>query len=102
MTVKEIIEKTKFGKSIDISGIIDYNISYLGSFEYYLEMYKKAFRKNAAFRYREIKALLDREAVVVEDTYCNYFKNYYYIITRRSIDGPFGKPLDEYHKIIFE
>ena len=101
MTVKEIIEKTEFEKSIDISGIRDYNISYLGSFEYYLEMYKKAFRKNAAYRYRQIKALLDREAVIIEDTYCN-LKNYYYIITRRSFEDPFGKPLDEYHKIIFE
>ena len=101
MTVKEIIEKTKFGKSIDISGIIDYNISYLGSFEYYLEMYKKAFRKNAAYRYRQIKALLDQEAVIIEDTYYK-LENYYYIITRRSFEGAFSKPLDEYHKIIFE
>ena len=101
MTVKEIIEKTKFGKSIDISGIIDYNISYLGSFEYYLEMYKKAFRKNAAYRYRKIKALLDQEAVIIEDTYYK-LENYYYIITRRSFEGAFSKPLDEYHKIIFE
>ena len=101
MTVKEIIEKTEFGKSTKISGIRDYNISYLGSFEYYLEMYKKAFRKNAAYRYRQIKALLDKEAVVVEDTYCN-FKNYYYIITRRSFEGPFGKPLKDHEKIILE
>ena len=41
MTVKEIIEKTEFGKSIKISGMRDYNISYLGSFEHYLEKYKK-------------------------------------------------------------
>ena len=101
MTVKEILEKTEFGKEY-IMAIRDYNITELRPVEHLLKSYKKAFRKNAAFRYREIKALLDREAVVVEDTYCNYFKNYYYIITRRSIDGPFGKPLDEYHKIIFE
>ena len=101
MTVKEIIEKTKFGKSIDISGIRDYNISYLGSFDYYLEMYKKAFRKNAAYRYRQIKALLDSEAVIVEDTYCS-FKNYYYITTRRSFEGPFSKPLKDHEKIILE
>ena len=101
MTVKEIIEKIEFGKSINISGIRDYNISYLGSFEYYLEMYKKAFRKNAAYRYRAIKALLDREAVIIEDTYCN-FKNYYYIITRRSFEGAFSKPLKNHEKIILE
>ena len=99
MTVKEIIEKTKFGKSSKISGIRDYNISYLGSFEYYLEMYKKAFRKNAAYRYRQIKALLDQEAVIIED---NYNIKIYYIITRRSFEGPFGKPLKDHEKIIFE
>ena len=101
MTVKEIIEKTKFAKSNEISGIRDYNINYLGSFEYYLEMYKKAFRKNAAYRYRQIKALLDQEAVVIEDTYCS-FKNYYYIITRRSFEGAFSKPLKDHEKIILE
>ena len=101
MTVKEIMEKTEFGKSIEIIGIRDYNISYLGSFEYYLEMYKKAFRKNAAYRYRQIKALLDQDAVVIEDTYCD-FKNYYYIITRRSFEGPFSKPLKDHEKIILE
>ena len=101
MTVKEIMEKTEFGKSIEIIGIRDYNISYLGSFEYYLEMYKKAFRKNAAYRYRQIKALLDSDAVVIEDTYCD-FKNYYYIITRRSFEGPFSKPLKDHEKIILE
>ena len=79
MTVKEIFEKTEFGKSIEVVGIRDYNISYLGSFEYYLEMYKKAARKNAAFKYRQIKALLDQEAVVIEDTYCDYYKKCYYI-----------------------
>ena len=101
MTVKEIIEKIEFGKSINISGIRDYNISYLGSFEYYLEMYKKAFRKNAAYRYRAIKALLDREAVIIEDTYCN-LKSYYYIITRRSFEGAFSKPLKDHEKIVVE
>ena len=48
MTVKEIYEKTKFGKEIKV-GIRDYNCTYFGSAEYYLEMYKKAFRKNAAY-----------------------------------------------------
>ena len=99
MTVKEIYEKTKFGKEIKVS-IRDYNCSYLGSAEYYLEMYKKAFRKNAAYKYREIKALLDREAVVVENNYCNF--KYYNIITRRSFEGPFSKPLKDYEKIILE
>ena len=100
MTVKEIYEKTKFGKEIKV-GIRDYNCTYFGSAEYYLEMYKKAFRKNARYLYREIKALLDREAVVIEDTYCN-LKNYYYIITRRSFEGPFSKPLKDHEKIIIE
>ena len=99
MTVKEIYEKTKFGKEIKVS-IRDYNCSYLGSAEYYLEMYKKAFRKNAAYKYREIKALLDREAVVVENNYCNF--KYYSIITRRSFEGPFSKPLKDCEKIILE
>ena len=102
MTVKEIYEKTEFGKSIEVVGIRDYNINYLGSFEYYLKMYKKAFRKNAAYRYRQIKALLDQEAVIIEDTYCNYYKNYYYIVTRRSFEGPFSKPLKDHEKIILE
>ena len=101
MTVKEIIEKTEFGKSIKVVGIKDRNITFLGSFEYYLEEYKKAFRKNAAYRYRETKAILDQEAVVVEDNYNNLYKTYY-IVTRRSFEGPFSKPLDEYQKIIFE
>ena len=99
MTVKEIYEKTKFGKEIKV-GIRDYNCTYFGSAEYYLEMYKKAFRKNAAYKYREIKALLDREAVVIEETYCN-FKDYD-IITRRSFEGPFSKPLKDHEKIILE
>lgn len=99
MTVKEIYEKTKFGKEIKV-GIRDYNCAYLGPDEHYLEMYKKAFRKNAAFKYREIKALLDREAVVVENTYGD-FKDYD-IVTRRSFEGCFGKPLKEYQKIIVE
>ena len=100
MTVKEIYEKTKFGKEIKV-GIIDYNCTYLGSAEYYLEMYKKAFRKNAAYKYCEIKALLDREAVVVENNY-DKFHITYSIITRRSFEGCFGKPLKEYQKIIAE
>ena len=99
MTVKEILEKTKFGKVIKV-GIRDYNNINLGSAEYYLEEYKKAFRKNAAYRHREIKALLDQEAVVIEDNYCN-FKDYD-IITRRSFEGPFSKPLKDHEKIILE
>ena len=99
MTVKEIYEKTKFGKEIKV-GIRDYNCTYFGSAEYYLEMYKKAFRKNAAYKYREIKALLDLDAAVVEDNYGN-FKDYN-IITRRSFEGPFSKPLKDHEKIIVE
>ena len=99
MTVKEIYEKTKFGKEIKV-GIRDYNCTYFGPAEHYLEMYKKAFRKNAANKYREIKALLDREAVVVEETFCNF--KYYSIITRRSFEGPFSKPLKDREKIIVE
>ena len=100
MTVKEIYEKTKFGKEIKV-GIIDYNCTYFGSAEYYLEMYKKAFRKNARYRYREIKALLDREAVVVENNH-DKFHITYNIITRRSFEGPFSKPLKDHEKIIVE
>ena len=99
MTVKEILEKTEFGKVIE-AGIRDYNTINLGPAEYYLKEYKKAFRKNAAYRHREIKALLDEEAVVIEYNYCN-FKDYY-IITRRSFEGPFSKPLKDYEKIILE
>lgn len=100
MTVKEILEKTEFGKR-DIMAIKDYNITDLRPVEDLLEGYKKAFRKNAAYRYREIKALLDREAVVIKNTYCN-FNDYYYITTRRSFEGAFSKSLDEYEKIILE
>ena len=101
MTVKEILEKTKSGElKLELSGIKDFNVNYCGGVELYLEEYKKAFRKNAAFRYREIKALLDREAVVVEDNYCNF--KYYNIITRRSFEGPFSKPLKDCEKIILE
>ena len=103
MTVKEILEKTEFGKSMKV-GIRDYNTINLGSAEYYLEEYKKAFRKNAAYRHREIKTLLDREAVVIEKNYCNFKGNYknYDIITRRSFEGPFSKPLKDHEKIILE
>ena len=100
MTVKEIYEKTKFGKEIKV-GIRDYNSTYFGSAGYYLEMYKKAFRKNAAYKYREIKALLDREAVVVENNR-DKFHITYSIITRRSFEGPFSKPLKDHEKIIVE
>ena len=99
MTVKEILEKTEFGKKY-IMAIRDYNITELRPVEYLLKSYKKAFRKNAAFRYRETKALLDQEAVVIEDNYCD-FKDYY-IITRRSFEGPFSEPLKDHEKIIVE
>ena len=102
MTVKEILEKTEFGKEIEV-GIRDYRCNYCGSAEYYLEMYKKAFRKNSAFKYREIRALLDLEAVVIEDTACAYGNyRYYEIVTRRTFEGCFGKPLKDHEKIILE
>ena len=99
MTVKEILEKTEFGKEY-IMAIRDYNITELRPVEHLLKYYKKAFRKNAAFRYSEIKALLDQEAVVIEDNYCD-FKDYS-IVTRRSFEGQFSKPLKDYEKIILE
>ena len=99
MTVKEILEKTEFGKEY-IMAIRDYNITDLRPVEHLLKDYKKAFRKNAAYRYRETKALLDQEAVVVETDY--FEKPTYTIFTKRTIKAPFGKPLDEYQKIIVE
>lgn len=99
MTVKEILEKTKFGKVIKV-GIIDYNTINLGPAEYYLEEYRKAFRKNAAYRHREIKALLDKEAVVIENNFDGFID--YDIITKSSFEGPFSKPLKDYQKIILE
>ena len=99
MTVKEILEKTEFGKEY-IMAIRDYNITDLRPVEQLLKYYKKAFRKNAAYKYRETKALLDQEAVVVET---DYFENpTYTIFTKRTIKAPFGRPLDEYQKIIVE
>ena len=99
MTVKEILEKTEFGKK-DIIAIKDYNITDFRPVEQLLKYYKKAFRKNAAYRYREIKALLDQEAVVVETDY--FEPPTYTIFTKRTIKAPFGRPLDEYQKIILE
>ena len=99
MTVKEILEKTEFGKEY-IMTIRDYNITDLRPVEHLLKDYKKAFRKNAAYRYRETKALLDQEAVVVETDY--FEKPIYTIFTKRTIKAPFGKPLDKYQKIILE
>ena len=81
MTVKEILEKTEFG-SKNIIGIIDYNTTTLFPKELLLEWYKKAFRKNARYRYREIKDLLDQEAVVIEETFNNL--KIYSIITRNQ------------------
>ena len=100
MTVKEILEESEFD-SIHIIGITDYNCTYLGSAKYYLEMYKKAFRKNARYRYREIKALLDRDAALVENNR-DKFNIIYSVITRRSFEGPFSKPLKDHEKIIVE
>lgn len=99
MTVKEIYEKTVFG-SLTSASIKDYNVNYCGEPDLYLEMYKKASRKNAAYKYRRIKALLDREAVVVK--YTSVAIPIYEIITRRSFEGPFSEPLKEYQKIILE
>ena len=100
MTVQEILENTEFG-SKKIIGIIDYNTTTLFPKELLLEEYKKAFRKNARYQYREIKGLLDREAAVVEDN-SDKFHITYSIITRRSFEGPFSKPLKDYEKIILE
>ena len=100
MTVKEIYEKTKFGKEIKV-GIRDYNCTYLGPAEYYLEEYKKAFRKNARYRYREIKDLLDRDAALVENNH-DKFDITYSVITRRTFEGAFSKPLKSHEKIIVE
>ena len=99
MTVKEIYEKAK-SESLTPSWIEDYRVSYCGSAECYLEAYKKAFRKNAAQKYRNIKALLDREAVLVRHDCIR--KPIYYILTRRSFEGPFSEPLPEGEKIWME
>lgn len=99
MTVKEIYEKTKSG-SLRPSWVEDYGVSYLGGSKMYLEMYKKAFRKNAAQKYRSIKALLDREAVVVRHD--AFGGPIYFILTRRSFEGPFSEPLQEGEKIVLE
>lgn len=101
MTVKEILEKAKSGSlNIRLSFIDDFKVSYCGKAETYLELYKKAFRKNAAQKYRDIKALLDQEAVVVRHDCIR--KPIYYIITIRSFEGPFSEPLPEGEKIILE
>ena len=101
MTIKEIYEKAKSGElKLKLSYIQDFNVCYCGDAEIYLEMYKKASRKNAAQKYRNIKALLDSEAVVVETT--NLKPAIYPIITRRSFEGPFSDPLPKDVKIIVE
>ena len=100
MTVKEILEKAKSGElKLNLSYIVDFNVNYCGEHDLYLEMYKKAFRKNAAYKYLRIKDLLDKEAVVVEIN-CN--KKFYPIFTKRTFKGPFSKPLKENEKIILE
>ena len=101
MTIKEIYEKAKSGElKLKLSYIQDFNVNYCGDAELYLEMYKKASRKNAAYKYTKIKNLLDQEAVVVEIT-CNKLK-IYPIFTKRTFKGPFSKPLKENEKIILE
>ena len=99
MTVKEIYERSVFG-SLTPASIKDYNVCYVGDSEVYLEAYKKASRKNAAQKYRNIKALLNREAVVVKCT--NSITPTYEIITRRSFEGAFSTPLKEYQEIVLE
>ena len=99
MTVKEIYEKAK-SVSLKPSWIEDYGVSYMGGYEMYLAMYKNAFRKNATQKYRSIKALLDREAVLVRHDCIR--KPIYYILTRRSFEGPFSEPLPEGEKIWME
>ena len=101
MTVKEILEKAKSGElKIKLSYIQDFNVDYCGEHDLYLEMYKKAFRKNAAYKYCELKDLLDQEAVIVEIT-CGKLK-IYPIFTKRTFKGPFSEPLKENEKIILE
>ena len=101
MTVKEIYEKAKSGElKFELSYIQDFNVCHCGEAELYLDMYKKAFRKNAAYKYLEIKNLLDQEAVVVEIT-CNKLK-IYPIFTKRTFKGPFSEPLKDNEKIILE
>ena len=90
-------------RRILIKEVKNFSISAYLERYYYLEMYKKAFRKNSAFKYREIRALLDLEAVVIEDTACAYGNyRYYEIVTRRTFEGCFGKPLKDHEKIILE
>ena len=101
MTVKEILEKAKSGElKLKLSYIQDFNVNYCGGIDFYLEAYEKALRKNAAQKYLNIKALLNREAVVVEVT--NFENKFYPIITRRSFEGAFSKPLKDNEKIIVE
>ena len=101
MTVKEILLKAKSGElKFELSYINDFNINYCGEHNLYLEMYKKAFRKNAAYKYLKIKNLLDQEAVVVEIT-CGKLK-IYPIFTKRTFKGAFAEPLKENEKIILE
>ena len=101
MTIKEILLKAKSGKlKFELSYIQDFNVSYCGEHDLYLDIYKKAFRKNAAYKYLKIKNLLDQEAVVVEIT-CGKLK-IYPIFTKRTFKGPFSEPLKDNEKIILE
>lgn len=96
MTVKEIYEKTVFG-SLTPAAVKDYRTTYCGGSELYLELYKKGLRKNAAKKYLEIVQLLDSEAVVVK--YIKHDLTFYKIVTKRTISGPFGTPLNENEEI---
>ena len=101
MTVKEILLKAKSGAlKYELSYIQDFNVNYCGEHNLYLDMYKKAFRKNAAYKYLKIKNLLDQEAVIVEFN-CGKLK-IYPIFTKRTFKGPFSEPLKDHEKIILE
>ena len=101
MTVKEILLKAKSGElKFELSYIQDFNVNYCGEHDLYLEMYKKAFRKNAAYKYLKIKNLLDKEAAIVEIT-CGKLK-IHPIFTKRTFKGPFSEPLKDNEKIILE
>ena len=101
MTVKEILLKAKSGElKFELSYIQDYKVNYCGEHDLYAEMYKKAFRKNAAYKYIKIKNFLDQEAAVIEINYGNL--KIYPIFTKRTFKGPFSKPLKDNEKIILE
>ena len=101
MTVKEILLKAKSEElKFELSYIQDFNVCNCGDHDLYLDMYKKAFRKNAAYKYLKIKNLLDQDAAVVEIN-CGNLK-IYPIFTKRTFKGQFSKPLKDNEKIILE